>query len=336
MSDWFDSWHFASPWALILLLVLPFVAWSYYRRYRFWTPELRMPTLAPLAGVRSWKPWVIRFLPAVRLLSLAFLVIALARPQSILDQQDIKADGIDIMLAVDLSSSMLAMDFKPNRLEASKEVAKKFVEKRAFDRFGLVAFAAEAFTQCPLTSDHRVLNRFIDDLACGLLKDGTAIGDGLATAVNRIKDSEAESKVVILLTDGVNNSGYIKPLTSAEIAQEYNVRVYTIGVGSMGKALAPISRRSNGEYVFGMSAVEIDEELLRQISNLTGGRYYRATTSEVLEQIYEEIDQLEKTEMEISTVRLYGELFGFWLAWGLGLLLLERVLQWTLLRGINN
>lgn len=336
MSNWFDSWHFASPWALFLLLLLPLLAWHYYRRYRFWTPELRMPTLAPLAGTSSWKARLMYLLPAMRLLALALLIVALARPQNVMDQQDIKAEGIDIMLSIDLSSSMLAMDFQPNRLEASKEVAKKFVQKRAFDRFGLVAFAAEAFTQCPLTSDHRVLIQFIDELECGLLKDGTAIGDGLATAVNRIKDSEAKSKVVILLTDGVNNSGYIKPLTAAEIAKEFGVRVYTIGVGSMGKALAPISRRSNGEYVFGMSAVEIDEDLLRQISKSTGGRYYRATSSEILEQVYAEIDQLEKTELEISTLRLYSELFGKWLLWGVGLLLLERLLRWTLLRGIDS
>ena len=217
-------------------------------------------------------------------------------------------------------------------MEVSKKVAIQFVEKRPFDRIGLVVFSGESFTQCPLTTDHKVLKDFLDGLQCGLLEDGTAIGMGLASAVNRLKDSRAESKVIILLTDGVNNSGYIKPITAAEIAQELNTKVYTIGVGSIGQALSPISRRSDGRYVFGMAKVEIDEGLLNQISDMTGGRYYRATDEQSLEAIYDEIDRLEKTEMDITTFKRYSEEFAQFLFIGLLFLLLEVVLKQTILK----
>jgi Ca-activated chloride channel family protein len=262
------------------------------------------------------------------------LIVALARPQLTLKEEQIKAEGIDIMLAMDLSSSMLAQDFKPDRLTVSKVVASDFVDKREYDRIGLSVFAGESFTQCPLTTDHRVVKDFLGGLTCGILDDGTAIGMGLASAVNRLKDSEAKSKVVILLTDGVNNSGYIKPLTAAEIAREIGVRVYTIGVGSIGEAVSPISRRSNGTYVFGIARVEIDEALLAEIAQMTGGKYFRATTAEGLEEIYREIDRLEKTEMDIKVMRRYSEEFRFFLWLGLGLLFFELLLRFTLLRTI--
>jgi len=203
------------------------------------------------------------------------LIIALARPQLTLTEEEVKAEGIDIVIAMDVSSSMLAQDFKPDRLSVSKNVAKSFVDKRAYDRIGLVVFAAESYTQCPLTTDHRVVKDFLDGLQCGILEDGTAIGMGLASAINRMKDSEAKSKVVILLTDGVNNSGYIKPMTAAEIAKELGTKVYTIGVGTRGRALMPQQRRGNGEYIYRMVNVNIDEDLLRTIADDTGGKRLR-------------------------------------------------------------
>ena len=293
-----------------------------------------MSSLKSVEGQQSFRGRLRALLPLFRALAFASLVIALARPQETLKEEEIKAEGIDIALVMDLSSSMLAQDFKPDRLEVSKRVAGEFVDKRTFDRIGLAVFAGEAFTQCPLTTDHRVVKEFLASLKCGILEDGTAIGMGLATAVNRLKDSEAESKVVILLTDGVNNAGYVKPITAAEIAREFEVKVYTIGVGSTGDALTPVSRRSDGRYIFGLARVEIDEGLLTQIAEMTGGRYFRATSEEGLEQIYAEIDQLEKTEIEVTSIRRYSEEFRRFAFFGLLLLGLEILLRYTLLRTI--
>ncbi|MEM8909555.1 MAG: VWA domain-containing protein, partial [Bacteroidota bacterium] len=270
----------------------------------------------------------------LRAVAFAALVIALARPQETLKEEEIKAEGIDIVLVMDLSSSMLAQDFKPDRLQVSKNVAVEFVSKRQHDRMGLAVFAGEAFTQCPLTTDHAVLKNFLTELECGILEDGTAIGMGLATAVNRLKDSEAKSKVVILLTDGDNNAGYVKPMTAAEIAREFEVKVYTIGVGTRGKALAPVSRRSDGRYIFGMATVQIDEGLLQEIATMTGGRYYRADSEEKLERIYAEIDQLEKTEIEVTSIKRYSEEFYRFAFIGLLCLFLEVLLRYTLFRTI--
>ena len=294
-----------------------------------------MPTLEATRGLKSWKGELQKLLPTLRALAFIALVFALARPQRMLTEEVIKAEGIDIFLVLDLSSSMLAQDFKPDRLEVSKRVASEFVNKRQYDRIGLAVFSGEAFTQCPLTTDHRVLNDFIDGLRCGILEDGTAIGMGLATAVNRIKDSESKSKVIILLTDGVNNAGYVKPLTAAEIAKKFGVKVYTIGVGREGEALTPISRRSDGRYVFGLARVEIDEDLLRQIASLTGGRYFRATSTRSLEEIYDEIDRLEKTEIEVTSVKRYSEEFYRFVWIALALLVLELLLRFTVLRTIT-
>jgi Ca-activated chloride channel family protein len=229
---------------------------------------------------------------------------------------------------------MLARDFEPDRLEVSKRVATEFVGKRQYDRLGLVVFAGESFTQCPLTTDHWVVKQFLSSLKCGILEDGTAIGMGLATAINRLEGSEAKSKVIILLTDGVNNKGYVKPMTAAEIAQQYNVKVYTIGVGSAGEALIPISRKNNGDYIFGVSRVELDEKLLKEISELTGGRYYRALSKESLEEIYAEIDELEKTELNITVFKRYKDLFHYFLSVGLILLLGSFILSHSLIRSL--
>ncbi len=326
---------FLHPWFFLLLLLLPVVAWyRYSRRGRYRVP-LNMPTLEAAREMKSWRGQARNLLPLLRALAFTALVIALARPQLTLKEEVIKAEGIDIFLVIDLSSSMLAQDFKPDRLEVCKRVAAEFVAKRKYDRIGLAVFAGEAFTQCPLTTDQRMLTDFINGLRCGILEDGTAIGMGLATAVNRIKDSEAKSKVIILLTDGVNNAGYVRPLTAAEIARQFGIRVYTIGVGREGEALSPISRRSDGRYVFGLARVEIDEELLVQIADLTGGRYFRATNNRSLEEVYVEIDRLEKTVIEVTSVKRYSEEF-YRFVWAAVLLLVaELVLRYGLLRELG-
>ena len=248
---------------------------------------MRMPTLSAVQNITTWRLRLRPLLPAMRAAALVLLIISLARPQKTLQEEEIKAEGIDIMLAIDLSSSMLAKDFEPDRLEVCKRVASEFVTKRAYDRVGLSVFAGEAFTQTPLTTDHKIVKEFMAGLECGMLEDGTAIGMGLATAINRLKDSPSASKIVILLTDGVNNVGYVKPLTAAEIAQELGVKVYTIGVGTNGDALTPVSRRSDGRYIFGLARVEIDEALLQQIAEMTGGKYFRALSEQGLEDIYD-------------------------------------------------
>ena len=326
--------EFLNPEFFLLLLAIPLVAgWYWYKKVDN-EVSFTLSSLESIGDMDTWRTWVHKFMPLLRALSFLFIVIALARPQIILKEEEVKAEGIDIMLIIDLSSSMLAQDFSPDRLSVSKEVAKTFVDKRAYDRIGVVVFAGESFTQCPLTTDHRVVKDFLDNLQCGLLQDGTAIGMGLASAVNRLKDSESKSKVVILLTDGVNNAGYIKPMTAAEIAKEYEMKVYTVGVGSIGQALSPISRRSDGKYIFGMAKVEIDEKLLNEIADLTSGRYYRAVNEESLTAIYDEIDKLEKTEIEVSTFKRYNEEFRRFLIWGVGFLLLEIILRLTVLRSL--
>lgn len=328
------AYSFATPAALLLLLLLPMLgAWYFYRRRQRYA-TLRMPSLRGIEGIQSIRGRLRTLLPILRLLAVGALIIALARPQKILEEEEVKAEGIDIAMVMDLSSSMLAEDFEPNRLEVSKRVAADFVDKREFDRIGLVVFSGEAFTQCPLTIDHDVVKNFLSQLECGLLEDGTAIGLGLATAVNRLKDSEAKSKVVILLTDGVNNTGYQSPKLAAQIAQEFGMKVYTIGVGSMGETLAPVSRRSDGKFIFGIARVEIDEDLLREIADMTGGQYFRATDAKSLEEIYASIDQLEKTEMDVTSFRRHQEQFHLFALWGLIFLLLELVLRYSVLRTI--
>ncbi len=326
--------HFVNPELLALLLLLPLVAFFFWQRRQKYYAAMRLPTLQALDDVTSWRSrWRVS-LYVLRALGFVLLVVALARPQLTLREERINADSIDIMMVIDLSSSMLAQDFTPDRLEASKKLAIEFVNKRTYDRIGLTVFAGEAFTQCPLTTDHRVVKEFLANLQCGMLEDGTAIGMGLATAVNRMKDSDSKSKVIILLTDGVNNAGYVKPITAAEIAREFNIKIYTIGVGTKGDALTPVSRRSDGRYIFGLARVEIDEPLMQQISEMTGGRYYRATTAESLEEIYNQIDQLEKTRVEVTSIKRYSEEFYRLAGLALLLLIIEFVLRYTLFRSI--
>ncbi|MEM6698992.1 MAG: VWA domain-containing protein, partial [Bacteroidota bacterium] len=333
-NNMFQSIQFVNPIFFLLLLLIPIVGLIAWQRRSKREVNLKMSSLKALEATPSLRGRLRSLLPVLRALAFASLVIAMTRPQSVLQQEEVKAEGIDIMLVMDLSSSMLAQDFKPDRLEVSKAVASEFVRKREYDRMGLVVFAGEAFTQCPLTTDHKVLQEFLASLECGMLEDGTAIGMGLASSVNRLKDSEAESKVVILLTDGDNNAGYIQPITAAEIAQEFGVRVYTIGVGTMGSAYAPVGRLPGNRYRFGLVTVKIDEALLRQISGMTGGKYFRATTNEALQEIYDEIDELEKTEIEVTMIRRYSEKYHIFVFWGLVFLLLEVILRYSVLRAI--
>lgn len=334
MSGVLENITFVSPIFFGLLLLLPIIAWWYFRNYRQRYAPMRMSSLEGLGKTRSVRGQLRSLLPILRMLAFVVLVVALARPQRILQEEKVIAEGIDISLAMDLSSSMLAQDFQPNRLGVSKRVAADFVEQRQYDRVGLVVFAGEAFTQCPLTTDHKVLKAFLNKLECGILEDGTAIGMGLATAVNRLKDSESTSKVVILLTDGVNNTGYQSPLLAAKIAKEYGIRVYTIGVGSVGEARAPVSQRSDGKYILGSVKVEIDEELLRQVAEMTGGKYYRAVDEQSLEEIYASIDQLEKTKIEVTSFKRYSEEYNLFAFLGILFLFTEVLLRYTVLRAI--
>jgi Ca-activated chloride channel family protein len=281
----------------------------------------------------SYRIWLRHLLALMRILLLTLLIIVLARPQSSNQWEQVTTEGIDIVLCMDISGSMRAMDFKPNRLEASKSVGIEFVNAREDDRFGLVVFAGESFTQCPMTTDRAVVVNFLNEIDFGVIEDGTAIGMGLATAVNRVRDSKAKSKVIILLTDGVNNSGDIGPVTAAEIAAGYDIRVYTIGVGSQGTAPIPVQDMFGRTLTRDMP-VEIDEEVLKKIAVTTGGSYFRATDNNKLREIYQEIDQLEKTRLDVKQFsKKKEEYFPFLLA-AMIILLLEILLRYTVFRSI--
>lgn len=323
---------FANPEFFWLLLLLPLaVLWFFYKR-REQVASLKMPTIKGFSG-SGFLPRLKPFLFVMRLLALAAIITAMARPQTEdMSTRTKTTKGIDIVMAIDVSSSMLARDLKPNRLAALKEVAGDFIKERPNDRIGLVAYAAEAYTKTPITSDKAIVLSALQDITYGQLNDGTAIGMGLATAVNRLKDSKAVSKIIILLTDGVNNSGFIEPQTAAELATEYGIKTYTIGIGTNGNALTPIAYNADGSYRYGMSQVQIDEALLKDIAKVTGGKYFRATDNEKLEAIYEEINKLEKTDIEEFKYFRYEEKFRSWVLLAGGLLLLEWVLRNTLFR----
>ncbi len=324
---------FANPGAFYLLLLVPVMFAWYVRRGRKQFLNLRVPTLQSFrAGEGGWRVRFRHLPAAMRLLAFSLLVVALARPQTSSEGENITTEGIDIVLVTDVSGSMLAEDFRPNRIEAAKEVAVEFVESRPDDRIGFVVFAGESFTQCPLTLDHDVLRTLIAGVKPGLIEDGTAIGMGLATAVSRLKDSKGISRVIVLLTDGVNNQGSIDPMTAAGIASTFGIRVYTVGVGTRGTAPYPVQTPLGTQYR--NVPVEIDEELLKNIADQTGGRYFRATDNNRLKGIYEEIDRLEKSKIEVTQFRRHKEDFytaGF--AGGI-LLLVEVLLSLTLFRKI--
>ncbi len=322
---------FAQPAWLLLLLLLPLLA---QRQRRMLGPTLRLAQTG--AVIANWRTRVRPGLPLLRWLALALLVVAMARPQRLWQEEKVQADGLDIVLALDISPSMLSKDFDPDRLAVAKRVAIEFVENRPYDRLGLVAFSAEAFTQCPLTTDRRMVQKFIGDLQMGRLQDGTAIGLGLATAVNRLKDSPARSKIVILLTDGENNAGEeMRPMRAAEIAQSLGVRVYTVGIGTDGIVLSPAQRNPDGSYIFAPRQMSFDTELLRQIATVTNGKFYRAYSESDLEGIYAEIDQLEKTKVEITTLQRVQDWFAWFVGAAVVLLLLEMLLRWGLLRSVT-
>ena len=299
---------FNNPEYLWLLLVLvPMIGWYIYKQYQS-NASLQVSSTAPFSKMpKTRKHYLFHLVFALRCLALTFLVIAIARPQSTNSFRSESTEGIDIMLSLDISGTMLAEDLKPNRLEAAKEVATKFIADRTDDNIGLVVFAGESFTQCPLTTDHGVLINLLNAVQFGVIEDGTAIGLGLANAVNRIKDSQAKSKVIILLTDGSNNRGDIAPLTAAEIAKKFGIRVYTIGVGKQGMAPYPFQTPYGVQYQD--VEVDIDETSLKSIAEQTGGMYFRATDTKSLASIYKEIDQLEKTKIQVKEFSKKEELY---------------------------
>jgi Ca-activated chloride channel family protein len=299
---------FANPEYFLLLALIPAMVIWYWKRQKHQLAELQVSTVRVFHSVpRTWRQRLRHALFILRLLAVALLVVALARPQSTDRGENVTTEGIDIVLASDISGSMLAEDFKPNRIEASKRVAADFIDGRPNDRIGLVIFAGESFTQCPLTLDHAILINLLKEIKAGMVEDGTAIGMGLATAVSRLKESKAKSRVVILLTDGVNNRGFIDPLTAAGIAQEYGVRVYTVGVGTNGMAPYPVQTPFGVQYQ--SIPAEIDETLLQKIADETGGKYFRATDNRTLKDIYAEIDRLEKTKIEVTQFHRHREEF---------------------------
>ena len=326
--------HFASPYYLWLLaLIVPMIAY-YVWRVRQGGAAIQISTVEGVLRAPKSMRYYLRHLPFVlRTAAYALLVVALARPQGIEQNVRTSTEGIDIMLSIDVSGSMLARDFKPDRITAAKEVAASFISDRVGDRLGLVVFAGEAFTQSPLTTDQSTLQTLLARIRSGLIEDGTAIGNGLATAINRLRESEAKSKVIILLTDGVNNRGEIAPMTAAEIARAQGIRVYTIGVGTRGTAPYPAVDMF-GNMTFINQKVEIDEKTLTEIARLTGGRYFRATDKEKLQAIYDEINQLEKSRVEVTERITYHELFLGWVLAALALLTAELLLSNLVLKRI--
>ena len=326
-----SSISFAYPWVLWLLILVPVLLGYHIFYSNKNSVSFRLASLNFAENVRpGFRQYLRHILFSMRILAVTLLILIIARPQSTDRWQNLSTEGIDIMLVMDISGSMLARDFSPDRLEASKNVATEFISGRPTDRIGLVIFSGESFTQCPLTTDHAVLINLMREMKSGMIEDGTAIGLGLATAINRIKDSDAISKVVILLTDGVNNRGEIAPLTAAEIAETLGLRVYTIGVGTRGLAPYPVQTRTG--TIFQNMPVEIDEDVLMSIAEMTGGKYFRATNNESLKQIYAEIDKLEKSKIDVQELSKKNEEYKPFALSVLILLFLELLLSKVLLR----
>jgi len=329
-----SNFEFVNPQLFWLFLLLPvLLLWFFWKRKQQ-TATLK---ISSLQGFKTSKNWLAKLRPmlfVLRLITLALIIVAMARPRTVDESTRIKTTkGIDIVIAIDVSASMLARDLKPNRLEALKNVASRFIQARPNDRLGLVEYAGESYTKTPLTSDKNIVLSSLKSIKYNtVITGGTAIGMGLATSVNRLKDSRAKGKVIILLTDGVNNSGFIDPKIASELAVEFGIKVYTIGLGSNGMALSPIGLKRDGSFQYGNVQVEIDEELLKQIAETTGGKYFRATSNTKLKQIYEEINKLEKTEIEETKYKSYDELFRPLVLFAFGLLLFELLLRYTLFR----
>ncbi len=331
--DW-KHLTFAQPVFLALLLLIPLMIWWQKRSRNKGTPAFRLTSVAGIdAAIAGGKARYRPVLFALRIIAVMALSVALARPQSSNTTENIDSEGIDIVVAMDVSGSMIAEDFKPNRIEAAKSVALKFVDQRPGDRIGLVIFSGESFTMCPITIDHNVLKEQISQIKNGMITDGTSIGMGLATAVDRLRHSVAKSKVIILMTDGVNNTGLIDPLTALEIAKAFKIKVYTIGVGTNGQAVVPV--RTPLGIQKQMQPVEIDEPLLRKIAAETNGRYYRATGNKALDDVYKEIDKLEKTKVDITSYKHYAELFFPLALIAVICLALEMLLRYTIFKSIT-
>jgi len=325
---------FAQPGYLFLLIIIPLISVWYWFKHRSNSADIQISDTSVFNDApRTLRQKLYHGLFIIRILAAGILIVALARPQSHSSSQDVSVEGIDIVIASDISGSMLAEDFKPNRLEASKEVALDFIAGRPNDRIGLVVFSSEAFTQCPLTTNHAVLKNLFNDIHSGMIDDGTAIGDGLATSVNRLRKSEAISKVVILLTDGINNQGSIDPLTAAEIAKLYGIRVYTIGIGTLGMAPYPF-KNTFGGITYQNVDVKIDEALLKQVAEKTSGKYFRATNKQKLEEIYKEIDKLEKSKIDVLEFRSKTEEFLPLLLVALALFVIELLSRFLIYRSI--
>lgn len=324
--------NFAYPLYLLLFLVYIPLILIYIKKQRNAQPALHISSTTPFKGIKTYKEYLNHLLFVLRLLTIGCVIIIIARPQVVDNWRTSSTEGTDIVLSMDISSSMLAKDFAPNRLEAAKEVASKFVAARESDNMGLVIFAAEGFTAVPMTTDKSILISYINGLQLGLLEDGTAIGDGLSMAINRIKDGPAKSKSIILLTDGSNNTGIVAPLTAAKIAQKHKIKVYTIGIGTNGEALYPTGNAFGPSYT--MQKVVIDEPTLKEIAEVTGGKYFRATDNEVLKDVFEEIDNLEKTKFDVKHFTHTEDNYILWAALALAFFLVEMLLRYTLLRTI--
>ena len=328
--DYLNNIIFAAPQFFLLALLLPIMIVWYAKKNTGRQASLKVSSSKSFVKFTSWKT-ILRHLPFIlRLLTVGLIIVALARPQTKTDEQQAEGDGIDIVLCIDVSGSMTAQDFSPNRMEAAKKVAQDFIDKRLTDRIAIVIFSGESFTQCPLTTDRMVLKSAVESIHNGLLEDGTAIGDGLSTSVDRLRSSKSKSKIVILLTDGENNGGLIGPTNAKEIAKAFGVKVYTIGVGTNGYAPFPIKTALG--IVMQQQKVTIDEKLLKEIAGETGGKYFRATDNSSLDSIYAEINGLEKSKVEISTLTRYTEKYFPFLIAALLLLLLEFLLRFTLLK----
>lgn len=325
---------FEHPWWLLLLVAVPLYLYFQWKSKHNQNFKIGFPVIEKSWFQANWKVWFHRLLPWIKAAALSFFIIALARPQERFQRQKLSSEGIDIVLSVDLSLSMLAKDFEPDRLSVAKRVIQKFIKERPTDRIGLTVFAGESYTVSPPTLDHNVLLNFVQDLQYGQLKDGTAIGMGLSTSINRLKDSNAASKIIILVTDGSNNYGVVDPKDAAEMAKTLGIKVYTIGVGSNGTALMPIGIvRQN--FTYRNVPVVIDEALLKEISDKTSGAYYRATNSAELEAIYDKINTLEKSEFDSTTLIRKEERFHVFLSIGFVLFLIQFVASYTIFRNIH-
>ena len=331
----FENIEFANPKLLWLLLLVPLSILWYVLRHKKQEASMQFSDTNGFTKLpKAWKAYLRHLLFALKMAALALLIVALARPQSSSTNSTSSIEGIDIVMAMDVSGSMLARDLKPDRLTAAKNVASDFVKDRPGDRMGLVIFSGETFTQVPLTTDHGVMLNMLSEMKNGLIEDGTAIGDGLATSINRLKDSEAISKVIILLTDGMNNAGSVDPYTAAEMAKLYGIRVYTIGVGTYGTAPYPVQTPFGTQMQ--QMKVEIDEKLLTTVANTTGGKYFRATSNQKLDEIYQEIDKLERSKIEVTEFRRLHEEFYPLVAMALALLLFEFLLRKTIFRTLTD